>query len=381
MPLPSQKSLLILGGTGLTGRLVARLLLQETAAHLVIAGRNLPKAQSLAVTLNQQFSGQRVSSCQTDAADPRSLQQAFSGMDWIIVASSTAEYAANVAGAALQAGAHYLDVQFSNQKYAALRLLQPEIERQERCFITDGGFHPGLPAALVRWAGLRFTRLESANVSSVIQIDWRALDVAQSTLDELVTELMGARMEYFHQSRWKQVNWTGAGGIRYFQFPPPFGRRYAMPMYLEEMRLLPETYPSLIETGFFVGGFNWFVDYLVFPLLMVMLKVALRRSLRPAGRLLRWGLNTFSRPPYGTLLKLEARGTLEGQAKALELTISHPDGYFLTAVPVVACLLQSLDGSALQPGLWTQAWVVEPERFLLDIERLGIGVSRKVVEP
>jgi len=31
--------------------------------------------------------------------------------------------------------------------------------------------------------------------------------------------------------------------------------------------------PSLQETGFFVGGFNWFVDYLVLPVGLAALRI------------------------------------------------------------------------------------------------------------
>ena len=300
--------LFILGGAGITGSLIARFLLEETQSFLVLAGRNLRKVQRSAESLNTQFDGERVEACQVDAADPENLSRAFQGMDWIVVASSTARYAENVARAALDAGAHYLDVQFSNHKYAALHRLEAEIERKGLCFITDGGFHPGLPAAMVRWAEDKFTRLDTANISSVIQIDWRGLTFSESTLDEMVEELMSARMEYFQEGSWKQASWTGISGVRYFQFDPPFGRRYCMPMLLEEMRTLPEVYPSLQETGFYVGGFNWFVDWLVFPLMVVLLKLWPQKGVRPAGRILLWGLKTFSRQPFGTLLQLQASG-------------------------------------------------------------------------
>lgn len=55
---------------------------------------------------------------------------------------------------------------------------------------------------------------------------------------------------------------------------PGFGHQYSLPMYLPEMRPLPEMYPGLQNTGFFVGGFNWFTDWFVSPLIMAGLKLA-----------------------------------------------------------------------------------------------------------
>lgn len=48
-----QKTILILGGYGNTGRALARLLLQESNALLVIAGRNIDKAQGFSDELNK----------------------------------------------------------------------------------------------------------------------------------------------------------------------------------------------------------------------------------------------------------------------------------------------------------------------------------------
>lgn len=87
-----------------------------------------------------------------------------------------------------------------------------------------------------------------------------------------------------------------------------------------------------------------------------------------------WGLKTFSKPPYGTLLRVEATGTRDGETKRMAVTVSHPDGYLFTAIPVAACLLQYLDGSIATPGLWLQALAVEPARFMRDMQRMGISV-------
>ena len=65
---------------------------------------------------------------------------------------------------------------------------------------------------------------------------------------------------------------------------------------------------------------------------------------------------------------------MQGQPKRFDLTLSHADGYWFTAIPVVASLLQVLDGSARRPGLWFQASIVEPQRLLHDMQRMGIEI-------
>lgn len=377
----SVSRILILGGYGSTGRPLTQLLFQITDAQLIIAGRNLTSAQSLADTLNSGSGAARAAARHVDAADPASLRAALSDVDVLVVASSTAVYTENVVQAALAAGVDYLDVIFAQEKMAILQRYAPQIEAAGRCFITDGGFHPGLPAALVRYAAPQFDQLISANVGSVIKMDWRALHPSPGTMTEFVAEFMDFQMLAYENGRWQQKSWLSMMKPDTMDFGrevgPGFGRQYSLPMYLPEMRPLPDLYPGLQATGFFVGGFNWFTDWFVSPLIMAGLKLAPRRGLPPMARLMKWSLNTFSRPPYGTLLKLEARGLKQGQPAGVDIFVFHEDGYVITAVPAAACLLQLLDGFARRPGLHLQAHIVEPNRFLNDLQTLGLTVHTK----
>jgi hypothetical protein len=56
----------------------------------------------------------------------------------------------------------------------------------------------------------------------------------------------------------------------------------------------------------------------------------------------------------------------------------HDDVYEFTAMPVAAFLVQYLDGSAKKPGLWMMGHLVDPERFVGDLERMGAEVEVKV---
>lgn len=368
------KHFLILGGYGSTGLPIAHHLLSQTDACITLAGRNPEKARRAAEKLDAEHGGNRVQSLAADASEPGSLRKAFEGVDMVVVASSTSEFAGTVARSALEAGIDYLDVQYSTAKMRVLKSLTAEIEHAGLCFITDGGFHPGLPAAMVRFAAEHFDRLDSANVGSVIKIDWSALDLSPATMEEFIGEFMNFQALQFKGGRWQTMNALAMMMPGFMDFGGEFGRQYCIPMFLEEMRSLPETYPSLKETGFFVGSLNWFVDWFISPFIMLGLKLFPKAGLRPMGRLMYWGLKTFTRPPYGTLLKLEAKGMKNNEPESMNVLISHADGYALTAIPVAACLMQYMDGNR-KPGLWFQAQIVEPQRLFDDMKKMGVGLQ------
>jgi saccharopine dehydrogenase (NAD+, L-lysine-forming) len=276
----------------------------------------------------------------------------------------------------LDSGLDYLDVQYSTSKLVTLRDMSDQIEDAGRCFITDGGFHPGLPAALIRYVAPSFEQFDTARVGSVIQIDWASLNLSPATMTEFVGEFMDIKAIVYKDGHWNKLGTIAMIKPRYMDFGPRFGRRYGIPMFLEEMRAIPELFPEIQETAFYVGGFNWFVDWLLSPLIMLGLAISPKRTVKSLSRIMLWGLERFSSPPYGTMLKVEARGQHDGVPKSFNLTVFHPDGYMFTAIPVVACLLQYLDGSIRKPGLWFQANVVDPNRLMADMETMGVEIER-----
>jgi saccharopine dehydrogenase (NAD+, L-lysine-forming) len=369
------KAILILGGYGSAGLHIAKLLLENTDVRLTLAGRSQSKAVEVSAELNTQYDGIRVAGIQVDASKEEDLKRALVGIDLLVVASSTSQYAHQVALAALAAGVDYLDIQYSTEKLRALQSIAPAIEEQERSFITDGGFHPGLPAALVRYAGKKIRNLERAVVGAVLKVDWGAYSVGDSTAEEFVSEFKNYEPLVYRENQWQKVSMWRTRDFLRMNYGDPFGKLSAAPMMLEEMRDLPEMLPSLKETGFYVVGFNWFVDWFLFPASIAAARLGSGSMTRRAGRTLFRGMDKFSKPPYGIVLQMKATGRRGDTLRPMKVRISHEDGYFLTAAPTVACIMQYLEGKTAAPGLHFMAHIMEPEQMLRDIEKMGVKVA------
>jgi len=140
------------------------------------------------------------------------------------------------------------------------------------------------------------------------------------------------------------------------------------------MKVLPELLPSLKETGFYMAGFNPVTDYFVIPLLIISMKFFHPAKLKILNNLFIRSLKKFTKPPFKIILQLEAEGTKDKKTVKKKLTISHEDGYFLTAAPVSACLLQYLSGEIKKPGLHFQSLIVNPGKFINDLKRFGCEI-------
>jgi len=367
--------ILILGGYGQTGLAVARLLLQETSAAIVLAGRDITKARLAASSLNKQLNNERVEACYADAADPSTLISAFTDVRLVLVTSSTAEYTQNVAEAVLKTGSDYMDIHFGPSVYGQLQLLESKIREAGSCFISGGGFHPGMPAIMIRYGALLFDEIHTARTAGLMKIDFRTYNASPSTRIEFVEELAGFNPLYLADRKWKKMNMLTGSGMRTFDFRNNYGKCTCSPLFFEELRPLPQQYPSLRDTGFYIAGFNLVTDYFIFPFVMLCLKIVPRRFNNLLAKLMVWSIKTFTRPPYGYVMKLEAKGLKNGREKNIQLWIRSMDPAFITAVPVVACIKQYLQQNHRTAGLQVQGQFAEPIRFIDDCRCMGLDVE------
>lgn len=365
----------ILGGYGSVGRHMVRLLLEHTDARLVIAGRHILHARAFAKECNEQIGKERVCATYAHAAEPESVLRAFDDASLLIVASPTGRFTEATATAALGMGCDWLDIQYYTPKLAALHRLAERIVQAERCFITDAGLHPGLPALLVRYAATRFDVLEAANVFAVFSLQGGF--PRTPSLYEFTRELMRFRCGAYRDGQWRFFSGLGAGEARQADFGFGFGVRLCAPMILEEMGALPEMFPTLRETGFYIAGSNWFVDWVVMPLLWLSGRVAPHLWVKPMAQLLYWGTRLYANPPYGAVMKLEACGWRGERRVQMSLQLFHPDPYLFTAIAAAAGVLQYLHGHGRKVGLWFAGHLYDPQEALQRMQAMGVRVHQE----
>ena len=369
-------TILIIGGYGNAGSSIADLLLRHTDASVIIAGRNKEKAEKTTTELNKEYP-KRVTAHALDVADKNQLTTAFRKCDLAVIAAATIPHVEMVIKTALETGTDYLDTQLSfPEKINTLKKYEENYKKENRTVIADGGFHPGVPAAMVKYASTYFDQIKKANVFSYLGIKWNGINASMNTLEEFVQEMKEFDPTIFRNKKWEKIPYQEIGNFK-FDFGGDIGKRNCIPLFLHEFEPLPKNIPSLEETGFYIAGFNWFTDNIVTPLAMIAAYINVRWLTRLVGRFYFWSAGTFSKPPYVSLLQLEAEGLINNKKSFLKIILSHEDAYLFTAIPVVACIKQYLKYEHA-PGFYYHAQFVDPDDFLHDMEKMGLGLSKKL---
>jgi saccharopine dehydrogenase-like NADP-dependent oxidoreductase len=366
----SSKRILLVGATGYAGCKLASYLLTGTDAIVILSGRSRAKLEQLRSGLQTHGLENRLELLELDAADLDVA--AVPEFDLLVNATANGPHNASLIHVCLERRADWIDMQMTNELLEPSTALQNRIKRAGCRFVIQAGFHPGVIAALVRYGAQQMDVMDSAIVGSVIR-DKTGLPFT-SGVSELVESFRDYKSEMYKGGRWQKLKY---GDYPKIEFDSGFGRQLTFPVEMPELRRLPELLPGLKNTGFFVAGFNWFADYLVAPLMMLGSGVASRQTATTLGRLLSWSTKKFAKPPYGTVVQVDAEGQSEGQPVRFRLSLFDEDAYVLTAVPTVAMIKQMLQ-EELQPGIHLMGLCCDPVELLANIERMGIPIIREL---
>lgn len=364
-------TILILGGYGKAGSLFCEYLLKETSVNIIIAGRQLHKADALANRLKENFPASRIATRYIEASDKKSLREALHNVNLILVSATTTQWAKQIAEVALEAQVDYIDIYFQQDIYPLLETLKSRIIQAKRCFITQAGFHPGLPSVYIRKGAQYFDEYHKAIIAFTMNM--KIEDTA--SVYELIDALADYKPMFYRDGTWKIGTYKDTLNIDYGH---RFGVRESVPFNMVEIETLPELL-DLQEVGIYTTGFNWFTDYLLFPPMMLSQKIKKGLLRHFWAKLFVFGINQFSKTAEGVVFLLEAEGIKDGKFQKIKIISEHDGVYDFTVIPVIACLKQYLDGSIRKTGLWMMGHLVDPSQLFTDMEKMGVKIQTIIV--
>ena len=147
----------VIGGSGSTGKAVAKELRRSTESAILIGGRNLANLEAVAANL-----GVAVSAVRVDVRDPRSLEE-FCGRCSIVVncGGPVSELQDAVAQAALRTRSHYVDVAGLTLVREGMTPHDQELSHLGLACVVSAGWLPGMTELLPAYSlAVSKTRME-----------------------------------------------------------------------------------------------------------------------------------------------------------------------------------------------------------------------------
>ncbi|WP_340680854.1 saccharopine dehydrogenase NADP-binding domain-containing protein [Paraglaciecola sp.] len=209
-----QNTILVLGGYGAVGTAVCEELARIFVGRIVVAGRDIRRAELLANQL-----GERAEPVQLDAASPASYQDLIARSTVVINCVELNNLA--VAKQCLANSVHYIDIAATAEILNQLQTLDSAAKRANATVVSSVGVAPGLTNLLAHHAQSRCGPLKHANIFVL-------LGLGESHGAAAIRWLLKQFEHTFPiktKGGWREVSAFGEGLST--KMPEPFGRRKA----------------------------------------------------------------------------------------------------------------------------------------------------------
>jgi saccharopine dehydrogenase-like NADP-dependent oxidoreductase len=232
--------ILILGAYGTFGTRICRSLVSESTIQLAIAGRDRERATAFAASLG--------ATCEPVVIDYQAPDFAatLSSLRSNLVIHTAGAFQAQdyrVASAAIDAGAHYIDLADARAFVAGIGALD-ERARARGVVVTSGASTlPAVSSAAVERLVAAFSELHRIEINiAPAQVIARGLATMESVLS-----YCGKPFLELIDGEWRTVRgWLGLRRVRY----PALGTRWAARCDVPDLPLLPKRYPTVRSARF-----------------------------------------------------------------------------------------------------------------------------------
>ena len=336
-------AVLVVGGAGAFGGRLAEGLIRTSDFAVVIAGRDLARAEARAAALGSRARAMRIDSA-TVAAEALRESGAFAVVD-AAGPFQGAQY--RLARAALAAGMHYVDLADARDFVVGFGALDPEARAAGRVALSGASSTPALSHAVLERLIRGWRRLDSVEIaiSPGNRNAPRGLSVVQAILS-----YAGRPVRVFVDGAWTER--PGWGRPRRTEMPG-LGKRWLSLCETPDLDLVPARYAPR-DAAIFHAGLELPVMHLGLYAASLLVQARLLRSLCPFAGMFRWiaeRLKGFG-SDRGGMMVVAAGIDSEGRPirAVWSLIAESGAGPIIPTLPALAAIRAIAEGQITQPG-------------------------------
>ena len=360
---------LIVGGYGVFGGRLARLLRDERAITLIIAGRSLEKARAFCTA---QLPG---ASCEAAAFDrDGDLDSQLQSLEPDIVVDASGpfqdygEHPYRLIGAAIAAGISYLDLADGADFVDGVSAFDGQASAKGIFVLSGVSSFPVLTAAVVRTL--------SADLDSVEAIEGGIAPSPYAGVGEnvirAITAYSGTPVRLRRHGR-EDFGYGMAESRRYVIAPPghaPLGSLRFSLVDVPDLRVLPELWPELADVWMGAGPVPELLHRMLNGLALLV-RWGVLPTLRPLGGLFHRAINILRWGEHRGGMYVEVAGLRDGAriVRSWHMIAEGDDGPLIPSMATEAVIRRVLAGRPPTPGARPAVGELE----LIDFERLFAG--------
>jgi saccharopine dehydrogenase (NAD+, L-lysine forming) len=353
------EKILLVGGYGHVGTVLAQELAMRYPGQLIIAGRRRERAEALAATLPGD-----AEAAQVDVADEESVKLAAQHAKLIVNCSLDLRTPTLLQAAFANASA-YLDIGASVRAIAGMRELSTEAAQHGTCALVGAGLDPGCTNLLAALASARAGGADTINVALLLSLGDAFGDVAidymlEALASPTTVNYQGRRQElYAYRER------------RSCEFPPPYGRKLAYRFPFPEQVFFAETLQAKQAA-------NWYAmdSAAINILLLASVRLGFTRLLRKESirGVMRRMFQQLSRLPGGKD-DVCALAEAQGPNGTWRVSLTGHQESKITALCALPFIEAFYEGKRARPGVWLPEQVIDPTTYLHALTDLGLKVQ------
>lgn len=361
------KRVLIIGGYGNFGSFISRSLAKEGNIYLVIAGRSLSKAQSLAKEIGAE-------AAIIDIHENLETRLREIKPDIVIHTSGPFQSQSyDVAEACIKCGAHYIDLADGREFVSGIDILDQKAKQAGKLVVSGASSVPCLTSALIDHYRGEFEVLESLDYG---------ITTAQKTTRGIATtaailSYTGAPFKTIIDGEEKKIyGWQGLRARKYSSL----GWRLLGNCNVPDLELFPKMYPELKTVRFYAGLELPFIHVMLW-VLSWLVRVGLVKNLEPAAPLLlrlSFLFDWFGSANSGFHMDLTGKDESGGNKTIrFELMARSGDGPFIPCMPAILLAKKLANDELKDKGAKPCVGIITKKEYLDALGDLDISWTEK----